>query len=277
MKFWKGQVLCMAKIKKRVKDSLLTYVIFGVIILSMIALALVNVNVRIKEYGRLRENGINERKNAAHALANDSNLPSQEKMEEIEIKPLSPRELMQKKAGIPLDKEINWNLVESIGSIVEHEVGYNESYYPYYDFDYLQQLMAKSVVNRLRSSAFPDDLYRVVNQEGQYPGVWEYICNNHHRVKENTQVNVIKALYKCDYTIPADIFFEHSFALDTNLEEATDIGEDTPAVGNLDQAIEWLYEQPISSELYAFDSFIYWESDEVQRLVIFSGSPSGPY
>ena len=271
------------ELKKRIKQfegKLLAFIISGIFFLMIIAYALSGINAKIMEYTALRDKSENRKNSAVHAeLANteSEHLSSQAKVTETEEKYLTQRERLQKEAGIPAEQTINWKLVEAIAALVEHEVGFTERNFPGYDFNYLQQLMTKSVKNRLRSSDFPDDLYRVVTQEGQYPGVWEYICTHHHSVRDITQVNVLKALYNCDYDIPSDIYFEHSFCLNTSLTEATDIGEETPAVGSLEQAVEWLYQQPISTELYAYDSFIYVQSDGVQRLVIFSGSPSGPY
>ncbi|MBO6233008.1 MAG: hypothetical protein J6N78_02980 [Clostridia bacterium] len=275
----------MATKKKRVKEErILAFFTIGLFTMAIVFMALVKVNDNIREYSMLREKGAEERKNAVHAgiaeLADDSRppLPTQKEMAEREEKPLDKQQQLLKEAGVDTDTDANWNLIESVGCIVEHEVGYDESYFPGFDFDELQQVMAKSVINRLRSSDFPNNLYFLVNQQGQYPDVWEYICEHHHRVKDETQINVIKVLYnREDYYIPDDVYFEHSFLLDEELEEPKYIGEATPAVGNIDQAVSWLSEQEISTELYPFASFIYVESEDVQRLVVFSGSPSGPY
>ena len=272
----------MAQRRKRVEEKVLAYFTVGLITMSIVSMAIFKVNDNISEYSRLREKGAEERKNAPmHTDLHDTSrppLPTQEEMAKREETPLTFRQNLLKKVGISPNAEPNWDIIESVGCIVEHEVGYNESYYPGFDFDELQQIMAKSVINRLRSSDFPNNLYYLVNQDGQYPGVWDYICENHHLVEERTQINVIKVLYnREDYYIPDDVYFEHSFLFDEKLEEPKYTGEPTPAVGSVDQAVSWLSEQEISTELYPFASFIYVESENVKRLVIFSGSPSGPY
>lgn len=272
----KGRVFMKKAKKNRVSGELLAiYAVIGLFLFYFLFNAFFNIDRNITDYQRMVEEGAERRRNSV-VLPKDSSvidypMPTYEQ-------PLTPPQLILKDAGISIDTPVNWPMIEGIACLTEHEVGFDAAYFEGYDFDEIQQTMAASVINRMRSEDFPYGFSQIVNQDGQYPGMWEYICKHHKNVKRETIVNVLKVYYhKSDYSIPKDIFFEHSFPYDESLEEATDIGEVTPAVGNSCQAAEWLAEQGVSTGLYSYSSYIYDEGNGVKRLLLFSGSSTGPY
>ncbi len=263
--------------KERVNvEAILVYLLIGIFFINLLSILFSKLDRNISDYSRMREKGVEERRNTV--ITPDDSIvdfsPTQIQTEE----PLTQAQQLLEKADLPITTKVNWTLVEAIAALTEHEVGWSPEYFEGYDFDEIQQVMAKSVLNRLSSNKFPNDFYNLVNQDGQYPDMWEYICTHHYRVKETTLVNVLKVFYKNgDYAIPKDLYFEHSFPYNEDLEEATDTGEATPAVGSPYQAAEWLATQNISTGIYSYSSYIYDEGNGVKRLLIFSCSSTGPY
>ncbi|MBR0491455.1 MAG: hypothetical protein IJJ82_05355 [Clostridia bacterium] len=261
--------------KKRVNvEVVLVYLLITIFLIYLLSIFFSKLSMNICDYKVMREKEYNTEMNVALPIESSSSVdypsPNYEQQ--------TPEQIILEKAGLPADTEVNMALMQGIACLTEHEVGFDPDYFIGYDFDEIQQTMAASVINRMRSEDFPYGFPKVVNQEGQYPDMWEYICKNHSYVSRETLINVLKVYYhKSDYSIPKDIFFEHSFPYDESLEEATDIGEVTPAVGNSYQAAEWLAEQGVSTGLYSYSSYIYDEGNGVKRLLLFSGSSTGPY
>ncbi len=97
---------------------------------------------------------------------------------------------------------------ELLGKIVEHEVGKWPSYFPGYDFDYIQKCMAKIVINRIQSSKFPNSILEVLCQPGHFMSIEE--LDKCPTMGENTRNNLLSVIYGED-DISDTIVFEMSF------------------------------------------------------------------
>lgn len=98
--------------------------------------------------------------------------------------------------------------IDMLVQLVQHEVGTSASYYPGYDFDYIQQCMAKLVINRVQHSNFPKSVSEVIKQKGQFEN-WKR-CFKFSPTHERTRRNVEFVLFGNDQ-ISDKLLFQMSF------------------------------------------------------------------
>lgn len=123
--------------------------------------------------------------------------------------------VMLAKASLPVAAEGKKEMVIKVSEeeikhlikAVKHEVGSNESYYPGYDLDYIQQCMTKVIVNRVGRKGFADSVYGVLTQQNQFMPLENLQSIS---IDERTRENVMKVLYGED-DIPSDLLFEMSY------------------------------------------------------------------
>lgn len=104
--------------------------------------------------------------------------------------------------------------IDMLVQAVQHEVGNNPYYFPGYNFDYIQQCMAKVIINRVGKQGFANSVTDVLSQPGHFmplENLSDFDPND-----ETTRQNVLSVLYGTD-NIPDSLVFEMSFtSLDVN-------------------------------------------------------------
>lgn len=107
--------------------------------------------------------------------------------------------------------------IETIVLAVQHEVGKTSSYSTNIDFDYVQQMMAACIINRIGNSKFGQTLNEVLTQKNQFPYLLEDIENwkasrnasQFDPNDERTRRNVL-AVINGTSEVPDDLFYEFS-------------------------------------------------------------------
>ncbi len=104
--------------------------------------------------------------------------------------------------------------------LVQHEVNNYAGFFPGYDYDYIQQLMAKVVVNRVGIVGYADSIYDVITQPGSFCSLEELapFDSNH----ETTRKNVLTVLRGED-NISNLVRFEMSFPTSYDLDYINDV------------------------------------------------------
>lgn len=121
----------------------------------------------------------------------------------------TPLSLTTNKSSIISGNDLSEYEINLLCQVVQHEVGYNESYFPGYDFDYIQQLMTKVVLNRIGRNGFKDTLYEVICQKGQFMPIEN--LSEYDPYETTTRKNVLHVINKED-NISEDLIFEMSFS-----------------------------------------------------------------
>lgn len=146
-----------------------------------------------------------------------------------------------------VDNTFKWSErdIEILVLCVQHEVGINPSYYPCCDdFDHLQKLMARVIVNRIGTPGFGNSLFEVLTQKNQFPGLLEDVLNYENLPNANqfdpndkrTRDNVTSVLYNMD-GISHDVFFERrSLKGQSSIAEAYNYAKSLYASDTIDLA-----------------------------------------
>lgn len=103
---------------------------------------------------------------------------------------------------------------------VQHEVGTNPDFYPgyEYDFDYIQQCMARVIINRIGRDGFGNTLIEVLTKPRQFMPIEN--LSDYDPYDERTRQNVLAVINGTD-GISDDVLFEMSYKshdLERNME-----------------------------------------------------------
>jgi hypothetical protein len=152
--------------------------------------------------------------------------------------------------------------IDMLVKAVQHETGDNPDFYPYGDYDVVQQFMAASILNRIGISGFgdgyttPNNLYEVLENPIQYGNILnelDYFDANDTR----TRNNVMAVLGGYAYT-PENLYFER----------CSEVNEDY-----------WSAQDSFYSQ-YGYNSSIsiaYMSLTQEGRYIIFATNPNGAY
>lgn len=155
---------------------------------------------------------------------------------------------------------------DTIVLAVQHEVGINPDYYPNCeDFDKIQQMMARVIINRVGQPGFGATLEEVLKQPGQFPGLLEDIshyqslpnANQYDLYDTITRANVEAVMNGTD-DLTGYIYFERcSLPGQTTIEEA------------------WAYAR---SQFLSPTIQLYWyEETKDGRFIMFISNTNGAY
>lgn len=124
--------------------------------------------------------------------------------------PYSENSIENEKEELPIE---NWE-VELIARAVIHETGNNGQYFPGFDINQIQKYMASVIWNRVNNPNFPNTVYDVLIQPGQFMPVEELWSID---LDYTTYQNVLEVV-KGDFQ--SDALFEMSFnSLDIQLNQ----------------------------------------------------------
>lgn len=146
--------------------------------------------------------------------------------------------------------------INIIVRFVLHEVGNDESLYyavdshfNWVDFDLIQQCIAMTVVSRVKSQKFPNTVYEVLTQEGQFiPAESLYAeleCFDSY--DELTRKNVLTVL-EGESVVPMDLYYEMGFHF---------LDDQGKVVYDLDKIMEATKKQLPLGEIEFFYSVVY--------------------
>lgn len=249
-------------------EVILTLIVSVITVSFLLILAFVKVHTNATEYrGNMRVPNVE-----APSGLEISREPELITCEDKEGVSLTQRQLIMQKSGLePDESSVNWALAEGISSYVEYSVGVNANNFAGYDFNEVQQVMAKRLVNLLNSRKYENDFQRLVTQDVGAHG-WNCVSTNRPNVKETTLINVLKALYSnSDYEIPENVIYQNTFVYLENAGNVTKIGNNF-IVSNAYQAFDLLCEKGLSDTLYPYASYTYIDPYGNPRLLIFCGS-----
>ncbi len=99
--------------------------------------------------------------------------------------------------------------IQLVVQAVQHEVGCDPTYFQGYDFDVIQQCMAKVILNRVGRTGFADTIDGVIDQPGQFMPRSQ--LTKFSPTEERTRKNVIAVLNGDASQIPDNLIFEMSF------------------------------------------------------------------
>lgn len=263
----------MGKQQKKQRFSsevILTIIVLMITIAFLLIIAFVKINSNVTLYGSMRVPNVDAPTGLDIAREPDS-IPCEDMSTGKEGVTLTQKQLLLQKSGLePDENSVNWALAEGISSYVEYSVGVNANNFAGYDFNEVQQVMAKRLVNLLNSRKYENDFQRLVTQDVGAHG-WNCVSTNRPNVKETTLINVLKALYSNSYEIPENVYYQHSFVYSENAGNVTKIGNKF-IVSNAYQAFDLLCEKGLSDTLYPYASYTYIDPYGTPRLLIFCGS-----
>jgi hypothetical protein len=152
--------------------------------------------------------------------------------------------------------------IDLLVKAVQHETGANPDFYPYGDYDVIQQYMAASIINRIGQPGFgdgyttPNSLYEVLANPVQY-GNMIYELDWYDANDTRTRNNVMAVLSGYVYT-PENLYFER----------CSEVGEE---YWSAQDSFYNQYREDASVSIY------YMAPTLEGRYIIFAMNPNGAY